>query len=243
MTAKPAPPIPREVNLSALEYMPLYLARLSNSKSWLACRRRPELAYYMINMWKRAWHERPAGSLENDEDVLCDASGCTFDQWQDLRDDLLRGWTLCNDGRYYHATLCEFVLEAWAKRQAYTARTAAARTARAAKLHATGIVTSPVTGNVTDNATEPVTASNERKNERKKESLQQRVTRANGQKTPRDAMLDAMTAIRNGEPPADPATAAAIEKLGGFAALRNKTDAALTDAMREFERVYAAVQH
>ena len=66
----------------------------------------------------------------------------------------------------------------------------------------------------------------------------------NGHKPPRAAMLDAMTAIRTGKPPTDEATISAMEKLGGFAALRNKSDKALADAMREFEREYAAaVQH
>jgi hypothetical protein len=42
-------------------YMPLYIQRLQRSKAWLRCKRRPELAFYMVNLWMRAWHEVPAG--------------------------------------------------------------------------------------------------------------------------------------------------------------------------------------
>lgn len=247
MTTKPRPDplIARDVNLSALEYMPLYIARLNGSKSWMACRRRPELAYYLLNLWKRAWHERPAGSLEADDDVLCDAAGCaTFEQWIELKSDLLKGWTLCSDGRYYHGTLCEFVMEAWGRRVAYTERTEAARAARLAKLHATRTATgnakASVTENVTGSVTRSVTSSNDGKKERKKEEGGTCAPK-NGSTHPRTAFLDTFGALRHDRPLADKTADAVLKRLA------IKTAQQLQDRREEFETAYAndsaAVQH
>jgi hypothetical protein len=65
-----------DCNLRAFEYIPLLIARLRRSRAWLTCKRRPELAFYMINLWTAAWHEVPAGSLEDDDDVLADLAMC-----------------------------------------------------------------------------------------------------------------------------------------------------------------------
>lgn len=242
---RPAPLVPREVNLSALEYMPLYIARLNGSKSWMACRRKPELAYYLVNLWKRAWHERPAGSLEADDDVLCDAAGCvSFEQWVDLKADLLKGWILCSDGRYYHVTLCEFVMEAWGRRQAYVERTAAARAARKRSSgNVTNNVTSHVAGNVTKSVTDRVTSSNDGKKERKKE-----ISPPNGGASapgingaPRHAYLDTLTArrIRDFGKVRDPISAQIIDEWGGVGAVQALSDDEWFARQAEFETRYA----
>jgi hypothetical protein len=83
------------------------------------CRRRPELAFYLLNLWMRAWHDRPAASIENDDDVLADAAGCPRDRWPSIKDDLLRGWILCSDARLYHPVIAQLALEAWGKRVLY----------------------------------------------------------------------------------------------------------------------------
>src|SRR5262249_5330401 len=72
----PPPMVPAEVDLRDFPYMPFEVARLRRSKAWLICKRRPELAFYMLNLWTAAWHERPGGSLEDDDDVLADAAMC-----------------------------------------------------------------------------------------------------------------------------------------------------------------------
>lgn len=111
---RPAPLVPPEVDLSSLPYMPLFIAKLRASKAWLICKRRPELAYYLVNLWTRAYQSRPAGSIEADDDVLCDAAGCqNFEQWVDLKSDLLRNWTLCSDDRYYCPGMLDIVHEGW----------------------------------------------------------------------------------------------------------------------------------
>ena len=105
-----------EVTMRGLTYMPLHIERLQKSKAWLVCKRRPELAFYILNLWMRAWTEEPAGSIENDDDVMSDAAMCPPDKWPKLKEDALRGWVLCSDGRWYHPTVCEIALETWSKR-------------------------------------------------------------------------------------------------------------------------------
>jgi hypothetical protein len=110
--------------MRGLTYMPLHIERLQKSKAWLVCKRRPELAFYILNLWMRAWTEEPAGSIENDDDVMSDAAMCPPDKWPKLKEDALRGWVLCSDGRWYHPTVCEIALETWEEQTIERARRA-----------------------------------------------------------------------------------------------------------------------
>lgn len=121
------------IDLTGFPYMPLYIERLQKSKAWLICRRRPELAFYFLNLWMHAWHEVPAGSLEDDDDVLADAARCDLSRWPKLKDDILRGWEKGPDGRLYHRVVVAFAEEAFAERLAHRAKTAAGRAAKEAK--------------------------------------------------------------------------------------------------------------
>jgi len=64
--------------------------------------------------WMKAWHQVPAGSLPNDDASLCHLAGLGRDvkTWKKIRADALRGFSLCDDGRLYHAFLCKMALEA-----------------------------------------------------------------------------------------------------------------------------------
>lgn len=68
-----------------------------------------------LNLWFSAWHSVPAGSLSDDEPALAKAAGLGRDlrTWRKVRAAAMRGFVLCDDGRYYHETVCEFALEAW----------------------------------------------------------------------------------------------------------------------------------
>lgn len=112
----PEPLVSAEVDLRGFPFVPLYIERLTKSKAWLVCKRRPELAFYMLNLWMRAWHETPAGSIEDDDDVLADAAMCELRRWGKLRADVLRNWTKCSDGRLYHPVVAELAKESYAGR-------------------------------------------------------------------------------------------------------------------------------
>ena len=64
-------------------------------------------------MRQRGWHEVPAGSLENDDDVLADVAMCSPERWPEVKADVMRGWVLCSDNRLYHPTVVERAVEAW----------------------------------------------------------------------------------------------------------------------------------
>jgi hypothetical protein len=112
MSSLPPPPVPADADLRHFQSMPVDVDRLRRSKAWLICRRRPELGFHMFNLWGRAWREVPAGSLEDDDDVLADAAMCSPDRWPKIRTEAMRGWTKFADNRLYHRTVCEKVIEA-----------------------------------------------------------------------------------------------------------------------------------
>lgn len=116
MTDATAPLVPAEVDLTDFAFMPIMIARLKQSRAWLACKRKPELAFYMFNLWTAAWHGRPASSLEADDDVLADLAMCEPRTWSKVKADVLRGWVSCTDGRLYHPVVAEHALSAWMQR-------------------------------------------------------------------------------------------------------------------------------
>lgn len=113
MADLPPPPVPVDADLTDFRFMPLEVARLRRSRAWLLCKRRPELAFFMLNLWTAAWHDRPAGSLEDDDDVLADAAMCSPERWAKVRKDVMRGWFKASDGRLYHPVVAEKVLDSW----------------------------------------------------------------------------------------------------------------------------------
>ena len=136
MTAElPAPLVPGEVDLRDFAFMPLEVSRLLRSRTWLKARRRPEIGFYLVNLWAGAWHEVPAGSLPDDDDVLADLARCTPARWNKLRGEVMAAWVRCADGRLYHPVVCEKAREAWAHKLAQRQRTQAARDARRQRLH------------------------------------------------------------------------------------------------------------
>jgi hypothetical protein len=155
MTELPAPLTTPDCDLRDFQFMPLLIARLRRSKAWLKCKRRPELAFYMINLWTAAWHETPAASLEDDDDVLADLAMCDPAKWQKMRADVLHGWVKCSDGRLYHRVIAEQATEAWRHRTGYRERLSKAREAREAKRN--GRSTGTVTGSMIETITEPIT--------------------------------------------------------------------------------------
>lgn len=158
----PAPLVPADCDLTDFPFMPLEVARLRRSKAWLVCKRNPALAFYMLNLWTASWHDKPAGSLEDDDDVLADLAMCDPAKWPKVKADVLRGWVKCSDGRLYHQTVAEKAAEAWKAKQAQRQRTEAARVAKEQKRRQQQ--SQPLSQNlqsdsVTEIATETVTAS------------------------------------------------------------------------------------
>ncbi len=113
------PPVAARVDLRAFAFMPLDLAELFNSDTWMLACRNPFAAAACINLWGRAWHQVPAGSLPDDEALLALYSGVP--DWAAVRDIALRGFVKADDGRLYHTVLCRKVKKAWAEKRDYAA--------------------------------------------------------------------------------------------------------------------------
>lgn len=99
--------------------MPLDVNRLRRSKTWLVSKRMPELAFYVVNLWTASWHEVPAASIEDDDDVLADFAMCDPKRWKKIKVEALRGWIKCSDGRLYHPVVAEKAIDSWFKKVVY----------------------------------------------------------------------------------------------------------------------------
>lgn len=105
----PEPLIPSDVDLRDFRFMPLDISLLANSDTWGMADGWQAKA--LINLWCRAWHQVPAGSLPDNDVLLAAWSGVQgFDA---MRDFVLRGFVKCSDGRLYHPVICEKALDAW----------------------------------------------------------------------------------------------------------------------------------
>lgn len=135
MSVAPPPLVPADCDLTDFPFMPLEIARLRRSKAWLKAKRNPALAFYMVNLWTASWHDKPAGSLENDDDVIADLAMCDPAKWDKIKADVLHGWVLCDDGRLYNPTVAEKAREAWDAKLDQRWRTECARIKKHADRH------------------------------------------------------------------------------------------------------------
>lgn len=126
----PEPLTPPDCDLRDFAFMPLDCMRLRRSKAWLTAKKNPALGFYMVNLWTAAWHEVPAASLEDDDDILADAAMCDLKTWLKVKDQVLRGWVKCSDGRLYHIVVAEKATSSWERKHAQRQRTEAARRAK-----------------------------------------------------------------------------------------------------------------
>lgn len=109
----PAPFTPADCDLRDFSRMMLDIQRLRTSEfdaiaddtAWRAG----------LNLWMSAFHNVPAASLADGDASFCKAAGLGRDieTWKRVREDAMRGWRQCSDGRWYHATVAEVCLEAW----------------------------------------------------------------------------------------------------------------------------------
>lgn len=107
------PPVPVEVDLRKIGRMQLDILALLSSETMAMCR--GEKLHAALTLWIRAFHQVPAGSLPNDENVVMSLAGYSSDPegWQRVKAVALKNFELHNDGRLYHTKLSEVVLKTW----------------------------------------------------------------------------------------------------------------------------------
>lgn len=104
---RPPPPVPADADLRRFNYMPLDVVQLFNSDTWNMSSGWEAKA--AMNLWMRAWHQVPAGSLPNNDSIL--RNFAAVPDWESVRAIALRGYCECSDGRLYHRILCDKVLD------------------------------------------------------------------------------------------------------------------------------------
>ena len=88
--------------------------RIKSSKTWRLCPQ--DQRNNLLRLWLESWNEVPAGSWENDDELIAAAIDVPLRLFVAHRDILMRGWRQHSDGRLYHPVVTELVLAMLAKR-------------------------------------------------------------------------------------------------------------------------------
>ncbi len=109
----PAPLLPKEVDLSDFQFMPLDARRLRDSR--IAATVTGEEFRSAVLLWCASWHQVPAASLPDDDVELAQLAGFgrVVAAWREVRAGALHGWIECSDGRLYHPVVAEKAIEGW----------------------------------------------------------------------------------------------------------------------------------
>lgn len=105
----PIPLTPADCNLQDFEFMPVMIRRLLKSDTWTLGNGDERAA--AVALWFESWHQIPAASLPTDDRLLRKLADSP--KWPRVKEQAMRNWVLCRDGRYYHAIVAEKALEAW----------------------------------------------------------------------------------------------------------------------------------
>jgi hypothetical protein len=100
---------PADCDLQDFEFMPVMVRRLLKSETWSLGSGDERAA--AIALWFESWHQVPAASLPKNDKLL--ARLADTQKWARVKDQALRGWVECSDGRLYHPVVAEKALEAW----------------------------------------------------------------------------------------------------------------------------------
>jgi hypothetical protein len=114
-TALPDPPIGPEVDCTALASFMLNTERLLASE--LVAGSTHTVIGAALLLWCRAWKQRPAASLPDDERVLAGFAKLPLSRFRKLREKVLHGFVKCADGRLYHPVLAAEAIGAWQNRK------------------------------------------------------------------------------------------------------------------------------
>lgn len=134
MTDVLEPLVPAECNMSGNDWFPLHFDRLRKSKWW---RRASDMARARnIMLWGEAYKQVPAGSMPDDDDELAEAAGFGMDveAFIAAKAEIMAPWKFCSDGRWYHPTVCEMVLDAWERASERRKKDALKKAAQRAKV-------------------------------------------------------------------------------------------------------------
>ena len=108
------PPYPADTRAKGWRFE-LDYERIRSSDTWAVTP--ADLRPWLLMLWMVAWEQTPCGALPDDDELICARLGMTPKAYGKAKDNLLRGWTKAEDGRLYHGTITERVLEMIERRE------------------------------------------------------------------------------------------------------------------------------
>lgn len=86
------------------------MEKVKASDTWLRAKT-GALRGALLLLWSEAWQQTPCGSLPNDDELVALIIDMSPQAFAKSRSVLMRGWWLADDGRLYHDTIAERVLQ------------------------------------------------------------------------------------------------------------------------------------
>lgn len=120
MEKLPPPLVPTNIDCTDLDGFYLNVERLMSSELIaLSCR---EAIGAALLLWCRAWKQIPASSLPDDDRVNAAFCGLPLQRFRKLKEEIMRGFVKCSDGRLYHKTLAPLAVSAFARKTEFKAK-------------------------------------------------------------------------------------------------------------------------
>lgn len=104
----PTPPYPRETKAKGWRFE-LDLEQVMQSDTWALAH--PSIRPWLLMLWAIAWQQVPCGSMPADDELIIARLGIEREMFEQHKRTLLRGWWLASDGRLYHPTITQRVLD------------------------------------------------------------------------------------------------------------------------------------
>lgn len=114
------PPIPADTDVRDLDGFMLNVERLMASE--LVALSSHEVVAASLFLWCRAWKQLPAASLPDDERVIAAFARLPLPRFRKLRPEVMRGFVLCSDGRWYHKVLAVEAARAHGRKKRFNAK-------------------------------------------------------------------------------------------------------------------------
>lgn len=107
---------------------------IQQSDTWALADEVPMAQPALLMMWFIAWAQIPCGSFPNDETVIRAKCKVPPKEWARMRGVLMRGWWVADDGRLYHPTITQRVLDMLGRKDGERNRKAEYRNRKEAEL-------------------------------------------------------------------------------------------------------------
>ena len=115
----PDPPYPAGTSAGAKPFH-LDVQRMLASDTWLVLS--PEARPWALLSWVRSWSQNPCGTLPGNLEMVQARLDCPDHVWKVHHEEIMRGWVLHSDKKFYHKVVTEKVLQMIADREKWSLR-------------------------------------------------------------------------------------------------------------------------